>query len=138
VPPDYDPLIAKLMVVDETRDAAITRLARALDETTITGIQTTLPFHRFIARDPRFRAAQLSVDWVDGHWDAIATGRRAAALAVAAEVAAALVAADPPPGATVAPQATGPVASPDVAGSGRRSSGWARAARSAAVDRWPR
>src|SRR4051794_37236050 len=50
VPPDYDPLIAKILVVDETRDAALARLSRALDETMVTGVQTTLPFHRYIAR----------------------------------------------------------------------------------------
>ena len=55
VPPDYDPLIAKLMVVAADRPAAIDRLRRALDEIEIGGIQTTLPFHRFVARDPAFR-----------------------------------------------------------------------------------
>jgi acetyl/propionyl-CoA carboxylase alpha subunit len=137
IPPDYDPLIAKLMVVDETRDAAIARLARALDETTITGIQTTLPFPRFIVRDERFRAAELSVDWVDGNWAEIAAGQRAVALGVAVEVAAAVVggglALAPATGVEVAPRpghSAGAVAS--------TSSSWARDGRSAAVDRWPR
>ncbi|HZC32893.1 MAG TPA: biotin carboxylase N-terminal domain-containing protein, partial [Candidatus Bathyarchaeia archaeon] len=48
VAPDYDPLIAKILVVDADRPAAIGRLVRALDETLITGIQTTLPFHRWV------------------------------------------------------------------------------------------
>ena len=51
VPPDYDNLIAKIMVHADDRAAAIDRLRRALDETEIGGIQTTLPFHRFVARD---------------------------------------------------------------------------------------
>ena len=55
-PGEYDPLIAKLMVHAADRDAAIDRLRRALDEMEIGGIQTTLPFHRFVARDPSFRA----------------------------------------------------------------------------------
>ena len=68
VPPDYDPLIAKLMVVDADRPAAIARLTRALDETVVTGIQTTLPFHRFVARHPGFAAADVSIDWVAEEW----------------------------------------------------------------------
>jgi acetyl/propionyl-CoA carboxylase alpha subunit len=151
VAPDYDPLIAKLMVVDESRDAAIDRLVRALDETTITGIQTTLPFHRFIATDGRFRAADLSTDWVDGNWAAIALDRRRAALDAAGEVAAALVGSalvpDPPP-ETV--RSSGTSARVEAVGEGapaRRSravptepgpTAWSRAGRAKAVDRWPR
>jgi len=139
IAPDYDPLIAKVMVVDEDRDRAIERLARALDETTIGGIQTTLPFHRFIVGDPGFQAAELSVDWVDRHWPAIATERRHAALEVAARAAATAVAADghrtgpgspgrDPVGATTHP----PV---ETASS---TSAWARAGRVRGTERWPR
>jgi acetyl/propionyl-CoA carboxylase alpha subunit len=151
---DYDPLIAKLMVVDEGREAAINRLSRALDETTITGIQTTLPFHRFIAADARFRAADLSIDWVDGNWAAIALDRRRAALDVAGEVAAVVLGgallpdSSPPPPAT--DRSSGASTRVEAAGEGapgRRSravptepgpSAWSRAGRSKAVDRWPR
>jgi len=83
VPPDYDPLIAKILVVDESREAALARLARALDETVVTGVQTTLPFHRFIARDARFREGPLPIDWVDEHWAEGLRHERAAALRVA-------------------------------------------------------
>ena len=55
VPPEYDNLMAKVMVVADDRPAAIDRLRLALDETEVAGIQTTLPFHRFVARDPAFR-----------------------------------------------------------------------------------
>jgi acetyl/propionyl-CoA carboxylase alpha subunit len=68
VPPDYDPLLAKLMVHAADRPAAIDRLRRALDETEIGGVQTTLPFHRFVARSPAFAAVQLSTDFVADHW----------------------------------------------------------------------
>ena len=125
VPPDYDPLIAKLLVVDETRDAAIDRLARALDETVVTGIQTTLPFHRFIARDSGFRAADLSISWVDEAWDAIAVQRRVAALRIAAP-AAALAAS-----LASARRAAPPAPPADT------SSAWAREGRQSAVERWP-
>ena len=81
VPPEYDNLIAKLMVHAGDRDAAIDRLARALDETEIAGLQTTLPFHRFVADDPSFRAADLSTGWVGEHWDGLAEQAAAARLA---------------------------------------------------------
>ena len=55
VPPDYDNLIAKVMVHAGDRPAAVERLRRALDETEVAGVQTTLPFHRFVARHPAFR-----------------------------------------------------------------------------------
>ena len=146
VGPDYDPLIAKLLVVDETREAAIDRLARALEEVTISGIQTTLPFHRFIVTDPRFRAGDLSIDWVDRHWAVIAADRRRAALLVAGEVAAAVI------GHRVAPERaiSDPIATPLSTGRGGGASAgvvgatpagrspWARAGRSRAVARWPR
>ena len=69
VPPDYDNLVAKIMVHAGDRPAAIDRLRRALDETEVAGIQTTLPFHRFVARHAGFRAGDLSIDWVADEWD---------------------------------------------------------------------
>jgi len=46
VPPHYDSLLAKLIVWDETREAAIARMQRALDEFVIDGLATTIPFLR--------------------------------------------------------------------------------------------
>ena len=69
VAPEYDNLIAKLMVHAADRDAAIDRLRRALDETEIGGVQTTLPFHRFVARDESFRDGVVSTGWVGEHYD---------------------------------------------------------------------
>ncbi|MEA2605919.1 MAG: acetyl-CoA carboxylase, biotin carboxylase subunit, partial [Chloroflexota bacterium] len=127
VAPDYDPLIAKVMVVDETRPAAIDRLARALAETTITGIQTTLPFHRFIAADAGFRSGPLSIDWVDGNWAAIGEGLRRSALETARALAAAAIESDVERVRTASARAV------QDAGDG-----WSRAGRAAAVERWPR
>ncbi|HEU4921105.1 MAG TPA: biotin carboxylase N-terminal domain-containing protein, partial [Candidatus Limnocylindrales bacterium] len=142
VPPDYDPLIAKLLVVDADRDAAIERLDRALDEVEVTGIQTTLPFHRFVARHAGFRAAELSTAWVEEEWEPIAAADRAHALTIASRAAAAAaterVAPASPPGE---PGAAGPVTSARDATLGDRSgrpSGWREAARVDATDRWPR
>jgi acetyl/propionyl-CoA carboxylase alpha subunit len=144
VPPDYDPLIAKLIVVDETRPAAIDRLGRALDETTITGIQTTLPFHRYVAADPRFRSADLSIAWVDEEWAAIADELRQAALEMAAQVAGRAVGAGTPGASGIqpaigggrAPAAGGATTSGQALAAG--STAWARAGRVAATERRPR
>jgi acetyl/propionyl-CoA carboxylase alpha subunit len=123
VPPDYDPLIAKVLVVAADRGAAIERLRRALDEVAVGGIQTTLPFHRFVARHAGFAAGDLSIDWVAEHWDGEAD--RAQALGKAL-LAAGLAARDGVLDAPV-PHAAAPA-----------TDGWLREAREAGVDRWPR
>jgi acetyl/propionyl-CoA carboxylase alpha subunit len=69
VSPDYDPLLAKLMVVADDRRAAIARLARALEEFEVAGLQTTLPFHRWLVDQPGFvDGKDLSTDFVARHW----------------------------------------------------------------------
>jgi acetyl/propionyl-CoA carboxylase alpha subunit len=101
VPPDYDPLLAKVMVHAADRPAAIERLRRALDETDIGGVQTTLPFHRFVARSAAFASAELSTDFVADHWEGPASqASRSAALGRAllgAGLAEAASASAPPP-----------------------------------------
>jgi acetyl/propionyl-CoA carboxylase alpha subunit len=124
VSPDYDNLVAKLMVHAHGRDAAIDRLARALAETEIGGVQTTLPFHIAVARSQAFRDASLSIDWVDEHWDGLAA--RAAARQVAL-LAAGLDALE----GDVIRADRGVVRTEPV-------SGWRSAGRQAAVDGWPR
>ncbi len=54
VPPHYDSLLAKLIVWAETRDAAIVRMHRALDEFVIEGLKTTIPFHQRLLRHEGF------------------------------------------------------------------------------------
>jgi acetyl-CoA carboxylase biotin carboxylase subunit len=54
VPPHYDSLLAKLVVWDETREAAIARMQRALDEFQIEGLATTIPFHKRLLRHEGF------------------------------------------------------------------------------------
>jgi acetyl/propionyl-CoA carboxylase alpha subunit len=90
VPVHYDPLMAKLIVWGHTREEAVRRMGRALDEFGVAGVQTTIPFHRAIMRDPDFLAGRLSTTLVER---AVAGGRglpapspdraRAAAVAVA-------------------------------------------------------
>ncbi len=121
MPPEYDNLVAKIMVVAEDRPAAIERLRLALDETEVAGIQTTLPFHRFVARDASFGNAELSTDWVEEHWDGESERQEAMALAVSAAARA----------VEGAPSTTAAASQPSP-------SGWRAAARAAAIDRWPR
>ena len=137
VPPEYDNLLAKLMVHGPDRASAIDRLAGALREIEIAGIQTTLPFHRFVAGHPAFQAAELSTGWVADHWDGPAAAAREGRLAQ-------LVG-----GLAVAWTKTGRGdrdrkdvrdagrGGQDDRDDGRDGSAWARAALEAAVDRWP-
>ncbi|HEX3186737.1 MAG TPA: acetyl-CoA carboxylase biotin carboxylase subunit [Pyrinomonadaceae bacterium] len=60
----YDPMIAKLAVWGRTRDEAIERLRRALDEYQVAGITTTLPFFREVARDEEFVAGKLDTGFI--------------------------------------------------------------------------
>lgn len=60
----YDPMISKLAAWGRTRDEAIARLVRALDEYEVVGIKTTLPFFREIVRDEEFIAGQLDTEFI--------------------------------------------------------------------------
>ncbi|MGH2353983.1 MAG: acetyl-CoA carboxylase biotin carboxylase subunit [Chloroflexota bacterium] len=64
----YDPLLAKLIVWGRTRVEAIARLRRAADEYLLTGVRTTLPFHRWLARDAAFCAGDLSTAFIAERW----------------------------------------------------------------------
>jgi acetyl-CoA carboxylase biotin carboxylase subunit len=65
VPPYYDSLIAKLIVFAQTRDGAISKMASALDEFTVGGIKTTIPFHRQVMRDDRFRKGTFDTGFLE-------------------------------------------------------------------------
>jgi acetyl/propionyl-CoA carboxylase alpha subunit len=140
VPPDYDPLIAKVLVVDEDRDGAIDRLRRALDEADVTGIQTSLPFDRFVAHHEGFQAGTVSIDWVEEEWTPVVAMNRADALDVATHAAAWSAGAAGP--ATASPGGTVTAADPAASASLRKDTsggdGWRRAGRDDATDRWPR
>lgn len=60
----YDPLVSKLSAWGRSRDEAIDRLRRALDEYEVGGIKTTLPFFREIIRDPEFVAGSLDTSFI--------------------------------------------------------------------------
>ncbi|HQM53301.1 MAG TPA: acetyl-CoA carboxylase biotin carboxylase subunit, partial [bacterium] len=65
IPSQYDSMVAKLICVGHTRESAIARMLRALDEYQIEGVKTTIPCHRFIMSDPRFRKGRYYTDFVD-------------------------------------------------------------------------
>lgn len=65
VPPYYDSLLAKLIVFAQTREGAIRKMASALDEFTIQGIKTTIPFHRQVMRDPRFQSGRFDTSFLE-------------------------------------------------------------------------
>jgi len=65
IPPFYDSLLAKLIVHAADRDAAIDRMIAALDDFRVTGVPTTIPFHRDVLRHADFRNARVDTRWVE-------------------------------------------------------------------------
>lgn len=67
VSPFYDPMIAKLIVWDESRDRAIARMRRALDDYRIAGVKTNLGFLSRLVSHPAFAAAELDTHFIEHH-----------------------------------------------------------------------
>jgi acetyl/propionyl-CoA carboxylase alpha subunit len=67
VPPNYDSLVAKLIVHAGDRAEAIARAGRALSEFVLVGPATTIPYHRAILDNPDFRAGNLSTRFIEDH-----------------------------------------------------------------------
>ncbi len=65
IPPYYDSMIAKLIVHAATRDEAIMRMQRALDEFIIEGVKTTIPMHKKILSDPDFQKGNISTKFME-------------------------------------------------------------------------
>jgi len=65
ITPHYDSLIAKLIVHGLTREEALARMRRALDECVIEGIKTTIPLHRRILDDPDFQKGRFSTAFLE-------------------------------------------------------------------------
>lgn len=65
VPPNYDSLIAKLVVHADTREEAIERMLRALDEFIVVGIKTTIPFHKQLFLTEAFRSGDFDTGFLD-------------------------------------------------------------------------
>jgi acetyl-CoA carboxylase, biotin carboxylase subunit len=65
VPPFYDSLLGKLIVWDRTREAAIDRIIRALNELRVEGLATTKPLHLALAADAEVRAGAFHTRWLE-------------------------------------------------------------------------
>jgi acetyl-CoA carboxylase biotin carboxylase subunit len=61
VPPAYDSLVAKIIVHGADRAEAVARMQRALAETVLEGIKTTIPYHQKLLADPAFQAGRVSL-----------------------------------------------------------------------------
>lgn len=65
IPPYYDSMVAKLIVYGQTRNAALMRLKRALEEFVIEGVKTTTPLHQDIISQADFIDGQYSIHWLE-------------------------------------------------------------------------
>jgi acetyl-CoA carboxylase, biotin carboxylase subunit len=65
VPLDYDPMLSKLVAFAETREAAIDRMLRALEEYVVGGIKTNISLLRRILMDEDFRAARIDTGYLE-------------------------------------------------------------------------
>lgn len=64
----YDPMFAKLAVWGMDREDAIGKMRRALDEFLILGVETTIPFCRFVMDHPNFNSGDFAIDFVQKHF----------------------------------------------------------------------
>ena len=65
IPPYYDSMIAKLIVVAQTREEAIEKMKRALREVTIEGVKTTIPFHLQLMDNEDYRSGNYTTKFMD-------------------------------------------------------------------------
>jgi acetyl-CoA carboxylase biotin carboxylase subunit len=65
IPPNYDSMISKLISVAQTREEAILKMQRALDEYIIEGIKTTIPFHQALFKDEEFRKGNFTTKFLE-------------------------------------------------------------------------
>lgn len=65
IPPNYDSMIAKLIVTAQSREEAINKMKRALDEFVIEGIKTTIPFHRQLMEEPDYVSGNYTTKFME-------------------------------------------------------------------------
>jgi len=65
IPPNYDSMIAKLIVSGQSREEVIVRMKRALEEFVIDGVKTTIPFHLALLDDPEFKAGNFTTKFLE-------------------------------------------------------------------------
>lgn len=69
IPPNYDSMIAKLIVSGQSREEVITRMKRALQEFVIVGVKTTIPFHIELMDNPAFRSGKFTTKFLETSFD---------------------------------------------------------------------
>jgi propionyl-CoA carboxylase alpha chain len=69
IPFYYDPMIAKMICYAQTREQAIAKTIRAIDEYEITGIETTLPFCRYVMEHEAFRSGNFDTKFVENYFN---------------------------------------------------------------------
>ena len=65
IPPNYDSMIAKLITTAQTREEAINKMKRALDEFVIEGVKTTIPFHRQLMDHPDYISGNYTTKFME-------------------------------------------------------------------------
>ena len=65
IPPHYDSMVGKLIVHGRNREECIRRLRRAIRETVVDGIKTTLPLHHWILEQPEFLSGDYTIHWLE-------------------------------------------------------------------------
>jgi acetyl-CoA carboxylase, biotin carboxylase subunit len=65
IPPNYDSMIAKVIVTAQSREEVIVRMKRALDEFYIEGVKTTIPFHQKLMTDEKFKSGIFTTAFLD-------------------------------------------------------------------------
>jgi acetyl-CoA carboxylase biotin carboxylase subunit len=65
IPPNYDSMIAKVIVSGQSREEVLLRMKRALQEFVIEGIKTTIPFHIKLMDDPGFKSGHFTTAFMD-------------------------------------------------------------------------
>jgi acetyl-CoA carboxylase, biotin carboxylase subunit len=68
IPPYYDSMIAKLIARARTRDEAVLKMERALDEFVVEGVKTTVPFHQRLMRNKDFQDGNFHTGFLN-NWD---------------------------------------------------------------------
>ncbi len=68
IPIHYDPMIAKLITYGQDREEAMAKMIRAIEEYQITGVQTTLPFGRFVMEHEAFRSGKFDTHFVSKYF----------------------------------------------------------------------
>ncbi len=68
IPPNYDSMIAKLIVTAQSREEAVVRMKRSLQEFVIEGIKTTIPFHIWLMDNQVFQSGKFTTKFIDEHY----------------------------------------------------------------------